>query len=172
MDNLLVIADQDLPASIAMAHSLCSSAESAGYGMESMTTQFASEAVFPDGGGPMTAYTGLAGMVPVLGDGGTVLLVAEPLYWFDLSRAQRNRIDEFYHHIMPARAKNTARECVILMVAREKQEGALEWLSRVFAELCRDHSVINRGVFQISDLDFMCCRTEGGFDLAKPACNR
>ncbi|MCD8350330.1 MAG: hypothetical protein LUC93_06945 [Planctomycetaceae bacterium] len=153
MDRLLVITDRNNPSTIAQGDVVCGIGGSMGYELETLTTIFASEAVFPNGGKARSAYCDTNGAVPVLGDGGAVVLAADPLLWFDLSRAQKNRIDELYRYLMPVRPQGRVRECLMVAFTRQDDGVTVERLSRVFDVYCCDNGLRNRGVLPASRLD-------------------
>lgn len=156
MEHFLVITDEENgPSHTSLADSFRLAAHSAGYALTMFDTKFSFEHVFPDGGSAPAEYRGPDGIVPGMGDGGAVLFVAEPSYWFDLSRTQKNRLDHFYHYLMPSREKDDVAECTLVFCSKRTERTGLEHFFEIYDRFCLKNGLRNKGVILAASIDLL-----------------
>lgn len=92
------------------------------------------------------------GMVAPFPAGSMLLVVADPAYWFDLSRAQKRCLDGFYHYMVAAGdAGGKVTGSAVLFCGRDCEDndtGVIDKIVSLHQSFCGRNGIVDRGILR------------------------
>lgn len=150
-ENLIVITDRaaSSPHTL-LAGRFLEAAEKAGVRLLAMDTEFSARGAA--GEGAAFRQNGLP--VPPLQEKSLLLVLADPAYWFDLSRAQKNSLDDFYRHLLSGCGEDgEATGCALLLCEKKGKEDAAQRVVSLFQDFCANTGLANRGILRTAAIE-------------------
>ncbi len=108
----------------------------------------------PDAAAITEALHGPDGEIRPLPAGTMLLVLAEPSYWFDLSRSQKNVLDGFYHYMLADwRAEQSVSGSAVFLCGRGEDGHLFDDIVTLHRSFCGKRGIIDQGIFRTACID-------------------